>query len=549
MSFTYSILLKIAGANSVAAATSQVSQLDSAVNRIPKSTQNAGRGFSNMGKEGQQAVGGINSGISTLLTRLGLVAGATKSLQTAAQFEGLDQAITFASGSAEEGERNIAFLDSTIQRLGLNAQASYQGFKLFQGGLIGTNITAKQSREIFESVAIAGTTMRLSAQDQEGVFLALSQIMGKGKVQAEELRGQIGERIPGAFGIAARAMGVTTAELNNMLDRGELMSEDFLPKFAAELRNTFGGGVEQAAQGATANFNRAGNSLVRLAEIVGTQLMPPFISFTENALIPAADWIGRNIKLVTMLGIVIGGFTTTMKVATITTGGLRAATIALNLAMRANPIGFVIGLLATLTGAVIYAWNNFAKFRGFLTGMWEAIKVFGNLVREWMIDPLLIFGKLITGVFTFNRKMIAEGIKDATSFATNSIGKAGERLGNAFTGGYEKGVASLKTTKAGNLQMAPGGIPIPGADAVTNAFQGGPLAPKPAGGDMGDKIKNGITSIAEGGKSTKNINISLGKLVETIRIEAQTVGQGADDLAEIVLRKLVQVLNSANQVQ
>ena len=44
-------------------------------------------------------------------------------------------------------------------------------------------------------------------------MLALAQMASKGTVQAEELRGQLGERLPGAFKIAAAAMGVTQAEL------------------------------------------------------------------------------------------------------------------------------------------------------------------------------------------------------------------------------------------------------------------------------------------------------------------------------------------------
>ena len=35
-------------------------------------------------------------------------------------------------------------------------------------------------------------------------------------VQAEELRGQIGERLPGAFSTFAQAIGVSTAELDDM---------------------------------------------------------------------------------------------------------------------------------------------------------------------------------------------------------------------------------------------------------------------------------------------------------------------------------------------
>ena len=47
-------------------------------------------------------------------------------------------------------------------------------------------------------------------------------MISKGKVQAEELRGQLGERLPSAFQLAAKAMGMTTAQLDKFMADGKL---------------------------------------------------------------------------------------------------------------------------------------------------------------------------------------------------------------------------------------------------------------------------------------------------------------------------------------
>ena len=61
---------------------------------------------------------------------------------------------------------------------------------------------------------------------------ALEQIMSKGKVSGgRTASGSSASALPGAFQIAARAMGKTTTELDKMLENGELLSEEFLPKF------------------------------------------------------------------------------------------------------------------------------------------------------------------------------------------------------------------------------------------------------------------------------------------------------------------------------
>ena len=63
------------------------------------------------------------------------------------------------------------------------------------------------ARNIFTAVAGAARVMGASADDARGIFTALEQIVSKGTVSAEELRGQLGERLPGAFQIAARRYG------------------------------------------------------------------------------------------------------------------------------------------------------------------------------------------------------------------------------------------------------------------------------------------------------------------------------------------------------
>ena len=47
-------------------------------------------------------------------------------------------------------------------------------------------------------MAEAARVNRSSTQEMQGVFTALTQIVSKGAVQMEELRQQLGDRLPGA---------------------------------------------------------------------------------------------------------------------------------------------------------------------------------------------------------------------------------------------------------------------------------------------------------------------------------------------------------------
>lgn len=85
-------------------------------------------------------------------------------------------------------------------------------------------------------------------------------MLSKGNVQAEELRGQLGERLFGAFNLASKAMGKTTKEMNKALEQGQITAKDLLPKLIPlmnELANNNGALAKQlqTAQTAQNRFN------------------------------------------------------------------------------------------------------------------------------------------------------------------------------------------------------------------------------------------------------------------------------------------------------
>jgi phage-related protein len=63
-----------------------------------------------------------------------------------------------------------------------------------------------------------------------------------------------------------------------------------------------------------------------------------------------------------------------------------AATAALNAVMRANPILFVVGLIAALVVAFVVLWNKSAGFRNFFIGAWKTIQSVVGSVVGWIRD-------------------------------------------------------------------------------------------------------------------------------------------------------------------
>jgi tape measure domain-containing protein len=235
-------------------------------------------GSNNINKMGQQmnGLGGVAKSVGKLIggafTVYEIKQFTQEVINTTAKFENYQRVLNFTAGSQKQGAISMAFLQQTSQKLGISLEASVDGFVKLSGATKQAGLSNDQTRRIFENVSKAVSAFGLSSEDAKGVFLALGQIMSKGTVQAEELRGQIGERIPGAFAIAAKSIGVTERELNKLLEGGKVVSKDFILPFTEQLAKATAeaGGANGLAQ----NIAKIGNAFDVLQTRLGRQFLP-----------------------------------------------------------------------------------------------------------------------------------------------------------------------------------------------------------------------------------------------------------------------------------
>lgn len=198
----------------------------------------------------------------------GIISSVRSVNETGMAFQGLGTALETITGSSAGARAEMKFLEEQTERLGLNLLETAQSYMQIAAAAKGTELAGDGTRQIFTAIAEASTVLQLSVDQTNGALRAIGQIMSKGKVQAEELRGQLGERLYGAFQLAARGMGITTAELDKMLEQGQVIAEDFLPKFAAEIRKTFSDGVPAASMTARAEMNRFNNAILEIERTI-----------------------------------------------------------------------------------------------------------------------------------------------------------------------------------------------------------------------------------------------------------------------------------------
>ena len=165
--------------------------------------------------------------------------GMSSAIDAANKNQSLNNSFLAIQGSARLAGEELQFVKDEANRLGIEFDGSADSYKNMLAASKGTAAEGETTRKIFSAIAEASSALGMSADDTKGSLLAISQIMSKGKVTAEELRGQLGERLPGAFNLMAQALGVTTQELDEMLQNGEV-GIDVLDKFADVIHKKYG---------------------------------------------------------------------------------------------------------------------------------------------------------------------------------------------------------------------------------------------------------------------------------------------------------------------
>lgn len=155
-------------------------------------------------------------------------------LDSASKYDALRSSLLAVSGTAEGAREEFRFLEETTKRLGLVTTEISRPYINFSVSAKAAGLKAEETKQIFTEMSEASRGLNLTADDTAGVFRALGQMFAKSTVQSEELKGQLGERLPGAFSIAAKVMKMTTKELGEQLKAGNVLAKDMIPKLAKE---------------------------------------------------------------------------------------------------------------------------------------------------------------------------------------------------------------------------------------------------------------------------------------------------------------------------
>jgi len=205
-----------------------------------------------------------------------------------------------------------------------------------------------------------------------------------------------------------------------------------------ELERQYGGSAEAARNAGLGGVEALKNTFSDLTEQIGQRLLPIVTRFAEFlvGLLEKFDKLDEGTKdNIVTFGLIVAAIGPILILVGKLSVGLAAASkafAALNLIMKANPIGVVITVIAALIGYLVYLYNTNQNVRASIKGLFAAAKVYFKGIADLAMGYFGGLGKLIIGVFTFDIDKIMEGFNQSKDAIINY----GKDMGKAFSDAY-----------------------------------------------------------------------------------------------------------------
>ena len=167
------------------------------------------------------------------------------------------------STDAREYSRSLKFLTDLTDKYGTDLIGTTEAFAKFKAAATPAGIALAEQERIFSNISKAMASFGISGGEASLTMMAITQMMSKGKISSEELRRQLGERMPVAMQAMANAAGVSMAQLDKLLKEGKLRSADIMGKFSDELAKLSG---DTSTDNLESSLGRLKNAFTDLAD-------------------------------------------------------------------------------------------------------------------------------------------------------------------------------------------------------------------------------------------------------------------------------------------
>ena len=351
-----------------------------------------------------------------------------------------------------ETARRLAIANETIEyavnRLNVEREDATVGMTRLSAAVLGAGGNIETA-----AIAFLGTTKAIkatkgSAEDVRGGLTALVQMFSKGKISAEELSGQLGERFPAAVTAFAEANDISTQELQQMLKNGEV-GLDRLAKFLVFITKKYSDGALEMASSAEESGERQKRAFDEVRRELGNQLIDVGAKLQEGiadslaqltpVIVSVAKAVAGAVELIINgIVLVVKNFRNLIDTVLILAGGTVLGALITTLAkvgtaMGAKGFAFSVALLA-----------RFIRFK-LMTAISGLILKLRALAVTMARNPitLLALGITALGVSMFRASQKHKNFIDDITSGVMSLEDAGKRVDK-----YKKRLETLNQIQA-----------------------------------------------------------------------------------------------------
>lgn len=438
-------------------------------------------------------------------------------------------------------------------------------------------------------------------QKLDSLSLVMGQVMSKGRLDGQDKNQFVDAGFNPLKELQKMHPEKTYAEIEKAMSKGAITAQHVAEaiQHATQEGGQFHDMTEKTSKTLVGKLGSLMDDIVTMAEGLYQKIEPilksvvdniaGFIPYVSQILKTLFDWIVVGVEWIKsavnwiiewkdelmLVGSIIGILTLLIQAKTIALTifyGLVQGVIAvmeawsavqgfLNLVMAANPVLQFVAGIAILISFVVYCWNKFAGFRAFLITMWDTMKQFGNIIKEYVVnrikEMIAGLGKIAGALVKLFKGDFSGAFSDFKAGVGNLMGKesatkafkASQEVVHNIKGNWQK---NLKKEEAKDAKKSKEDSSI-----KTPSQKGSVRTEWTAIGEGSDK-KNGKghhgkgtktgEALATGGSRPTNITISIGKLIETMKVMMMEKADTAE-LEKLVLQALNRSLAIAQSTE
>lgn len=382
-----------------------------------------------------------------------------------------------------------------------------------------------------DAVAAFGGT----SEDINRVSVQLSQMIGKGKVNMQDLR-VIAESIPGAMQVMADKLGISMSKMFAQMEKGSISAATGVEAMLTGLAEKYNGQMEKQSR----TFSGLMSTLKDTARFAAADITKNLFDVLKNGLTALVDLLPKLVKAfgalpdqIKMVGLAIAGVLAVLGPVTLAIGAF--------IALLGGPLTVAIiavgGALVLLAGAFALSFDRMLQSggiwqHGMSLNMIQVAMAVGSVADAFAILATLVgadFDIILTAAAIFVRSL-------ARTFAAigEMVSAVGQTLKSVFTGdmtGAMEGVKQMGAVVGKNLQFA--------ADQVGQLAGTGGLfqrlkqdAAAVSEHMEGKFAKSFVIAAAEGQKATGTWKRSLEETLKEIKEAFDKLKKGAGDVAK-----------------